>query len=574
MAGQSRSFIPKVHVRGHAPFLFLLWIRYLTQFIVALGFWISYFKLFLNTQKSHCKHGFNRMLSDRLKRWACLLSIMVLSTACGGAGVRTEGRATRPDTDGYGFLKQGIQHYSAGRYEQAMSAFDRLLAIAAPQDSQLVYLSVYYGIRSRLATGKDLSADSLYDSFQRTIPGEQQRELEFLLRRMEAPLKGEQYLSGERLVAYKLGVILTLSGQFSQIGKAILEGIELAVEEFNQNHQDGRKVILDIRDDSSDPIRAATLGRALAADSAIAGLIGSYENETSLAIALVAAATGLPLVCPTADAPGLDNLGPMVHMLNRTDPELARELARFAVDELKLHTFAILAPDDERGNLLAYTFARAVREAGGVVVSNQRYSGQTSTFENQLNLLQRYLPDAVYLPAKTNEITQIASQVYYYGLGDVRLLGAEYWDSERVIRLGGEYVDGAVFASAFYAEGEGLRWKEFKELYERTHSRPVNRYSALGYDAACIILAAAGNIPTHRQLLARNLNRSLHFSGAMGIYWVENSGLVRRKTFILELSQGNVVPAKPFESLQENGDEAFPDSIPGSAAAQEGPNNN
>jgi branched-chain amino acid transport system substrate-binding protein len=544
------------------------------KFIVALGFWISYFTFSLNTQKSHRKHGFNRMLSAGLKRWACLLSIMVLSTGCGGAGVRTEGRATRPDTDGYDFLKQGIQHYSAGRYEQAIPAFDRLLAKAAPQDSQLVYLSVYYGIRSRLATGKDLSADSLYDSFQRTIPGDQHRELEFLLRRIKAPPKGEQYPSEERLIAYKLGVILPLSGQFSQFGKAILEGIELAVEEFNRNLQEGREVILDIRDDSSDPIRTAILGRALAADSTVAGLIGSYENETSLAIALVAAATGLPLVCPTADAPGLDYLGSMVHVLNRTDPELARELARFAVDGLKLHTFAILASDDERGNLLADTFARAVRESRGVVVSNQRYSGQTSTFENQLNLLQRYLPDAVYLPAKTNEITQIASQVYYYGLGDVRLLGAEYWDSERVIRLGGEYVDGAVFASAFYAEGEGLRWKEFKELYETTHRRPVNRYSALGYDAAAIILAAAGSMPSHRQLLARNLNRFLHFSGAMGIYSVEDSGLVRRKVFILELSQGNVVPARGFEPLKENGDKAFPDSIPGSAAAGEEPNNN
>lgn len=513
------------------------------------------------------------MLSAGMKRWACLVSVLVLSLGCGGTGVRTESQLARPETDPYGLLKQGIQHYSAGEYGQAISAFDRLIAKAALQDSQLIYLSVYYGTRSRLAVGKDLSADSLYDSFRTAIPADQQRELEFLLGRIEVPRKGEQYLSEQRLVANKLGVILPLSGQFSQFGKAILEGIELAVEEFNRNHKDGEKAILDIRDGSSDPVRVATLGRALAADSAVAGIIGSYENETSLAVALVAAATGLPLVCPTADAPGLDNLGPMVHVLNRADPELARELARFAVDKLKLHTYAILTPDDERGNLLASTFAGAIREGGGVVISDQRYSGQTSTFENQLNLLQRYLPDAVYLPAKTNEITQIASQVYYYGLGDVRLLGTEYWDSERVIRLGGEYVNGAVFASAFYAESEHLRWKEFKELYEGTHRRPVNRYSALGYDAASIILAAAVSVPTHRQVLARNLNRSLNFGGAMGVYSVENSGIVRRKAFILELSQGNVVPARPFEPLQENGNTAPPDSTSG-AAAPEGSKNN
>ena len=376
-----------------------------------------------------------------------------------------------------------------------------------------------------------------------------------------------QYPSEKELVADRLGVILPLSGQFSEFGKAILEGIELAVEEFNRNQQEGGKVILDVRDDSSDPIRAATLGKALSADSAIAGLIGSYENETSLALGLVAAATEIALVCPTADAPGLDNLGPMVHVLSRTDPELAGELARFAVDELKLHTFAILASDDERGNSLAAAFVSSVRKAGGVVLSNQRYSSQTSTFENQMSLLQRYLPDAMYIPAKTTEITQIASQVYYYGLNDVRLLGTEYWDSERVIRLGGEYVDGAVFASAFYAEGDGLRWKEFKEFYEGTRRRPVNRYSALGYDAARIMLAAAGSMPTHRQLLVRNLNHSFHFNGAMGIYSIENSGIVRRKAFILELFQGNVTQARPYEPPLENEDKVLPDSVSGSAVA-------
>ena len=514
------------------------------------------------------------MLSAILKRSAGLLPVVVLSLACAGAGVLTESRATRPDTDLYVFLKQGIRLYSTGEYEQAIAAFDRMHAQVSPADSQLVYLCLYYGIRSRLASGKDSSADSLYDFLYAAVPVDQRSELEFILGRIAAPRKGAQYLSEERLVADKLGVILPLSGQFSQFGKAILEGIEMAVEQFNRNRQESGKVILDIRDDSSDPIRAATLGRDLAADSTVACLIGSYENETSLAIGLVAAATGFSLVCPTADAPGLDNLGPMVHVLNRTDPELARVLARFAVEELKLHTFAILASDEDRDNLLAATFARAVREYGAVVVSNQRYSSQTSTFENQLSLLQRYLPDAVYLPAKTNEITQIASQIYYYGLGDVRLLGTEYWDSERVIRLGGEYVDGAVFASAFYDQADGLRWNEFKELYESTHHRPVNRYSAFGYDAASIALAAAGSMPTHRQLLARSLNDFFRFNGAMGNYTVENSGRVSRKAFILELSQGKVIPARPDEPPLENEGAAFPDSVPGPSVAPGGPQNN
>ena len=92
------------------------------------------------------------MLSAILKRSAGLLPVVVLSLACAGAGVLTENRETRPDTDLYVFLKQGIRLYSAGEYEQAIAAFDRMHAQVSPADSQLVHLCLYYGIRSRLRT--------------------------------------------------------------------------------------------------------------------------------------------------------------------------------------------------------------------------------------------------------------------------------------------------------------------------------------------------------------------------------------------------------------------------------------
>ena len=50
--------------------------------------------------------------------------------------------------------------------------------------------------------------------------------------------------------------------------------------------------------------------------------------------------------------------------------------------------------------------------------------------------------------------------------------------------MGGDYVDGGLFSSPFYADSDRIRWGQFKSLYEGTHRRPVNRFSAYGYDAA------------------------------------------------------------------------------------------
>ena len=503
---------------------------------------------------------------------ACtLVALLALSSAGAGKNKRNEPRPAQAKDNAFALLQRGIDGYSKGEFSSAAVIFNRLLTAAAPVDSQMIFLGVYYGLRCCLASGEASAADSLFDSYRTAIPESQQKELAFLLGRQAAADKQLAATGTVAPSADKVGVVLPLSGQFGEFGSAILEGIKLAAEQFDQGREERERVSLEVLDDQSNPVRAAALSRGLAADSSVAAIIGSYENETSLALALVAASTGVPAICPIADAPGLDNLGPLVHVLNRSDPGLARSLARFAVEKLKIHTFAILASDDERGSLLAAAFVHEVHASGGVIVSNQRYSGQTSTFENQMSLLQRYLPDGLFLTAKSDEITQLASQVHYYGLSSIQLLGLEYWDSERVIRMGADYVDGAIFTTAFYQSGEGLRYSEFKQLYESRYRRPVNRYSAYGYDAASLVLEAAGSLPASREKLSQRLNGISEYAGAMASYSIDKSGQVRKKSFVLQLLRGEIIPARPAESLEQM-PEAMPDTArPGETAAPVAP---
>jgi branched-chain amino acid transport system substrate-binding protein len=513
-------------------------------------------------------NGWNDMELRNWKRYVALALGLFFLTAGSGAAKsgRTAAAPQPPAQAAFIDLENGLRSYSSGDLAAAAAFFDRVLAASQPADSQLAFIGLYYGIRCRLGSGRTAEADSLFESLKLRVPAGQLPELELVLGRSAQPAETATAGFQPEADCNKLGVILPLSGKYVDFGQAIAEGIKLAVEQYNRTAGEEGRVFLEVLDDQSNPIQAATLGRRCAMDSSTAALIGSYENEPSLSLGLVAANNGIPLVCPFADDPGLDHLGPLVHVINRTDPTETDRLAGFAVRGLGLQTIAILAPEDEKGKLLADNFGRAVRKNGGVVLSDQRYAALTSTFENQMDLLRRYLPDAIYLPANFNEITQLTSQVHYFGLGAARLLGTELWDNERVIRMGGEYVEGAVFASPFYNEGEGLQWKAFKELYESTYRRPVNRYSALGYDSARLILDAAGKMPIGRKALAEKLNRVQDCRGAHGIYSVEPNGLVTRKVFILEISGGSVGPARVDEPAGEARPPAAPDSS--SAAPQ------
>lgn len=469
---------------------------------------------------------------------------------------------TGPNQLPYAQLRMGIESYEAGEYRAAADGFDRLLALLTPVDSQLAFIGLYYGIRSRLALGLDESADSLHDALLSRVPESQRPELLIALGRIEP---GPEHVAVKEpdAVCRKIAVILPLSGRFADFGQAILEGVQLAVDGFNRGRQEAEHVVFEALDDQSDPMVAASLGRRAASDNTVAALIGSFQDDASLSLGLVASSASIPLLCPTAESYSLAELGPMVHAINIQNPEEMHELASFAVRDLGLQMFAILAPETEKGGLLTENFRRAVNRAGGVVVSVGEYSESSGNYEEQMTILQRYLPDAIYIPAETNDITQIASQIHYYGLGQARILGTENWRSARVMRMGGDYVDGALFASSFHEESESLRWAEFKGLYESTFRRPVNRYSALGFDAASLILAAAGSFPVSRGYLATSLNGIRDFSGAYSQYSIREDGVVRRRTYILQLDSGEVIPAEagnvgqepvqdPFENPSEN----------------------
>jgi branched-chain amino acid transport system substrate-binding protein len=474
----------------------------------------------------------------------CAVLISLLAIACAPAvrQATNPSAAARPVLPVEAILLRAVDQYEKANYQRTVELTDSLARLVATADSQYNYLRSYYGLHARLQLGQEAEALSSYlEQSESLIPAIQFSELRGIASGKSE--SSQQAPEAGPAVAHRIGIILPLSGQFFEFGEAILEGAKLAAEQFNKQAGAGVQLELVVRDDAGDPVRAATLGRQLATDSTVAALVGSHGDEATLSLALVSAAQDIPLVCPTADAPGLDGIGSTVHVLNRTDPQLSATVADAAVDLLRLHTFAVVAEDDERGELLARGFIDRVKAAGGTVVSDLRYLPEASNFENQMSLIQRYLPDAIYLTAKSDMITQLASQVHYYGMGDVQLIGGEYFDSERVIRMGGDYVDGGLFSSPFYSDSEKLCWQEFKQQYEDLYRRPVNRFSAYGYDAVGLVLNALESLPVNRGKLAETMRSGKSYSGATGVYSVDGDGRVDREYFVLRLASGNILPA-------------------------------
>jgi len=117
----------------------------------------------------------------------------------------------------------------------------------------------------------------------------------------------------------KIGVVLPLmlkaeSPSTRALGVEFLEGIQLAVEEYNQKVP--LKIILEVRDTERDPSIAARLVADLCTDEKVSAIIGPISSNEVFASAGIANERGVPLISPTATANGIAAIGSFIFQAN------------------------------------------------------------------------------------------------------------------------------------------------------------------------------------------------------------------------------------------------------------------
>lgn len=336
----------------------------------------------------------------------------------------------------------------------------------------------------------------------------------------------------------KIGVILPLSGNLEEQGRALLEGIEYAVDAYNSAQS--ARVGLVVRDSQSRVLTAVKAMQELAGEKEIIAVIGELESSVTAAIAGIAQERGVPLLAPTATLDGLTELGEYIFQLNSSLDVRARHLADYAVTGMGLKTFAIVAPADrEYGLSMRESFARRVNELGAQIVVEKWYFEGAETFQPQFKALREYgiqqmLKDSVivqvreelwedtlsarkdtlftkqsvtelvdstamavrgidgiFLPVHAEEIPRIAPQLANYHF-DSRLFGGTYWNDLSLLDSHKNYIDGIVFVADFYMDPSDYNVFSFRDAYRRARGKTPDKLEIFGYDAVNFILIATG----------------------------------------------------------------------------------
>lgn len=361
-----------------------------------------------------------------------------------------------------------------------------------------------------------------------------------------------------------VGCILPLTGRFAEVGNKALDAVLLSAEIFNQRLPSPWKIVVADSGETREGIRDAV---AYLADQAkVMAIVAIAGTAEATVAASEAQKRQVPLIL-IASKEGITGAGEYVFQHFLTPTQQVEAIMKYAQDTLNVAMVSILYPQDDYGNEMVRLFRLAVKKRGGKVMKAIPYSKTQTDFTEQIkklmgsdklgrgekvNAVAEYAKkgssvdfEALFIPDSHLRVRMIASQLAFYDIKGVQLLGTSLWHSPDLLKKGAEYLEGAVFADSFLVNGYLPETNDFVDVYYSVYSREPDNIEALSYDTTEMILGVLEdrNIKTRTEfmqvLLAVN-----QFRGVTGGISFAGNRVAQKNALILRVQNGKIEQAR------------------------------
>jgi branched-chain amino acid transport system substrate-binding protein len=370
------------------------------------------------------------------------------------------------------------------------------------------------------------------------------------VRNLRSMVMGKKSLDGE------VALLLPFTGSYAQYAQAVLKGVQLALHP--SSGEPDISLGLEIFDTGGELSDLMNTIEEIVDDPDMLAIIGPLSSSLTVTASIKLRGKDLTLISPTASEKGLHELSSNIFSLNVVDQSLALRIAEFAVLDLGLKKFAAIFPMDDYGYRMVGAFIEKVEELGGRVLVAQGYPVSATTFDVELKRVKYYSPEAIFIPAHSEEIPMIAPQIPFYGMEDVQLLGTDGWNNRRAARLGGKYVEGAFFTDIFFEKSTKIGYNEFSYRYEEVYKEEASRVAGLGYDAMNLIAWGLKMGAGGRRSRSIDFSNLENFRGATAVYSMGESGYFQKEPLLLTITGGRVRAVEDVSIDKEDPEDLSP----------------
>lgn len=310
---------------------------------------------------------------------------------------------------------------------------------------------------------------------------------------------------------FKIGALASLTGPAAAYSKDYSDGFNIYAKTWNaRGGYKGRKIVVEILDDETNPVNAINAFRKLASDPKTTVIWTALGSQTALGIKAIASEFKVPVV----SGGGVDQLGrpadPYFFKVSQGASEFMKGIVAY-VKGKGYKTIATLNSTDAFGQSEAGIIKQVAEAAGIKVVAAETFANTDTNFNAQLIKIRNAKPDYLYNGSTGNPSILIYKQIKQLRIDIPMAVSLAALSQAFFTGIGGreqaEGIFGCIPTGSIAAELGG----EVTRLYNECSAaigKPALLFHTIGWDTALITEWAMNNSDGTRQGIRDALDRA------------------------------------------------------------------
>jgi branched-chain amino acid transport system substrate-binding protein len=292
----------------------------------------------------------------------------------------------------------------------------------------------------------------------------------------------------------KVGLVLTLSGQFADAGIQLQNGVKT----YMQQHGDtigGKKIELIVKDSGGPaPDVAKRLAQELIVRDKVDILAGFVLTPNALAASDVSAEAKKFMVIMNAATSIITTKSPYSVRSSVTLPQVAETFGTWAAKKANVKKSYTMVTDYGPGHDFEAGFQRAFKEAGGEITGSVRFPVANPDFSAFVQRAKDLNPESImiFIPGGAQPAA-LGKAFAERGVdpNKTKILGSGETTAEQALKSMGDASLGIITAWHYdYADKKNAKNVAFVKLFNEMHKRNPDFFSIGGYDGMHVIYEA------------------------------------------------------------------------------------
>ncbi|KZY78023.1 hypothetical protein A3742_15320 [Oleiphilus sp. HI0071] len=339
-----------------------------------------------------------------------------------------------------------------------------------------------------------------------------------------------------------LGFVGGLTGKVSDLGGPARNGMLFAVEEANKaDGINGQPIQTLIRDDRQDPETAKKVVAELLAKN-VDAIIGPVTSSMAVQVAPMAEQAQTVMMGVTVTTNDLSNKDDHFFRVLAATAVHAGEVAEFLFNERSVRTFSAIYDLNNKAYSQGWItdFEQRMTELGGSAVTILSFSsGNQEALIPVAEQLVSGDPDIVIFVTNAVDAALLAKLIRSKS-DDVMLGTSEWAGTERLIELGGRFVEGAFVPQYLDRESKDPDYQRFREGFIKRFNHEPGFPGLTAYNATRVIIDRLKNKSASQSLKDALLAQGT-FPAIQGSVQFDEFGDAESKTYVTQIINSQFV---------------------------------